>query len=153
MLRDQGLAFECTIVGEGDLRSALESQIEQLALGDKVKLVGARFHDQVLALYSQFDLFVLCSITEGQPVVLMEAMRAGIPIIASNISAIPELLQGAGTLVPANDPLALAKSIQDFAINQNKYQQLALRGMQVVSADYNLENNHMAFRRFLDVLE
>lgn len=152
ILRDQGFEFECVIVGEGDLRTSLQKQIAQLNLDNQVKLVGARFHDEVLDLYSQFDLFVLSSITEGQPIVLMEAMQAGIPIIATNISAIPELLQGAGQLIPPDSPPSIASAILDFDANREKYQTLAERAKQVVATDYNLVKNHLVFKVYLDEL-
>ena len=82
ILVEKGVAFRCDIVGEGPQRSFLEQRIRRYQLGDKVRLLGARYHHEVLALYSEADLFVLCSIAEGMPVVLMEAMRAGVPVIA-----------------------------------------------------------------------
>lgn len=149
-LRDQGLDFVCDIVGGGELHDALAAQIAELGLAAQVRLCGPRFHDEVLALYGQYDLFVLSSITEGQPVVLMEAMRAGIPVVATAISAIPELVQDAGSLVPPADPVALAKAIAAHA--QGDDAEKLERARQIVSNEYNLLLNHRQFKAFLESL-
>jgi len=106
----------------------------------------------VLALYGETDLFVLCSITEGQPVVLMEAMRAGIPLIATAVSAIPELVQDGGVLVPPADPAALADAIQSFAENRFDPSPMLSRARSIVAAEYDLETNHRRFKAFLEAL-
>lgn len=152
ILRDQGVLFQCTIVGEGEKRAELEGLIDKLALGKFVELAGACFHDEVLALYAQYDLFVLCSITEGQPIVIMEAMRAGIPVIASNISAIPELIQDAGTLVPPSSPAALAEAILAFLADNKGWQWAAANARGIISNMFNLEKNNRVFKKYLDDL-
>lgn len=152
LLKERGLVFVCDIVGEGELRSALEQQIAELHLEDCVRLLGPRFHDEVLALYGETDLFVLSSITEGQPIVLMEAMRAGVPLIATSISAIPELVQDGGLLVAPNDPLALAKAIQEVAEGKVDTQKMVSRAQDILTAEYDLEANHQRFKAFIEAL-
>lgn len=147
LLRNRGVDFVCSIVGEGDLRSALEQQIADLKLGAMVELTGAKFHQDVLALYGQYDVFVLCSITEGQPVVLMEAMRARIPVIATQISAIPELVQNAGILVPPSSPVAIADAIEQTH-SSGRFD--PDRGEQIVRKEYEIETNTKNFQRYLE---
>lgn len=151
-LRDQGMAFTCTIVGEGELRSELEQQISDLGLQTHVTLAGARFHDEVLALYSQFDVFVLCSITEGQPIVLMEAMRAGIPIIATSISAIPELIGDCGTLISPNAPEELSAALTAFQAAPAQHEERAKKADDRLRRDYDLQRNHVRFKKHLENL-
>ncbi len=151
-LRDQGIDFTCTIVGEGELRPTLEKQIADLNLVAHVTLAGARYHDQVLALYAEYDVFVLSSITEGQPIVLMEAMRAGIPIIATRISAIPELLGECGTLVNPDAPDEISAALAKFHDDPAPYQQRALQGIDILRRDYDLQRNHLRFKDLLRTL-
>lgn len=147
LLRDRGVNFLCTIVGEGELRPALEAQIKARELTSLVELVGARFHHDVLALYGKYDLFVLCSITEGQPIVLMEAMRARIPVIATNISAIPELIQDAGMLVRPSSPVELADAIQT-SLEAGRFN--PERGDAIVRQEYDIGANTAKFQRYLE---
>jgi glycosyltransferase involved in cell wall biosynthesis len=152
LLAERGLDFRCDIVGEGDKRAARAARIERLGLADRVELLGPRFHDEVLALYDEADLFVLCSIAEGQPIVLMEAMRAGIPLIATDISAIPELVQDGGIIVPAADPAALADAIEALALGRRDTVRMTARAREIIAGEYDLATNHRKFRDFLAAL-
>ncbi len=147
LLRTRGVPVLCTIVGEGELRSALEQQILDRKLTSVVELTGAKFHQDVLALYGQYDIFVLCSITEGQPIVLMEAMRARIPVIATQISAIPELVQDAGMLVPPGSPVAIANAIEE-GLASGRFN--PDRGEQIVHDEYDIETNTRKFQGYLE---
>lgn len=152
LLAASGIDFRCDIVGEGERHAALQQLIAARHLHAQVHLLGPRFHQEVLALYAQTDLFVLCSITEGQPVVLMEAMRAGVPLVAPAISAIPELVQDAGVLVPPADPVALAAAIRRFAEGALDCATMTARGRAIIAAEYDLETNNQRFKAFLETL-
>lgn len=152
ILAERGVEFACDIVGEGERRDALDARIAQHRLHDRVRLLGPRFHDAVLALYEEADVFVLCSITEGQPVVLMEAMRAGVPLVATAISAVPELVQDGGILVPVADPVALADAIQSIADGRSDTAKMTKRAPAIIAAEFDLETNHRRFKDFLDAL-
>ena len=145
-LKARGVPFTCTIIGTGPLEDALAHQIAAQRLGDCVTLAGARFHKEVLASYGEADLFVLSSITEGMPIVLMEAMQAGVPIVATRISAIPELVQDSALLVPPSNPTALADAIETLARNANLRHQLALRGPEIVLQQFDSATNHNRFK-------
>lgn len=149
ILAERGLDFRCDIVGEGPTRERLEALIAANGLAGRVRLLGPRFHDQVLALYGEADLFVLCSVAEGMPIVLMEAMRAGVPVIASAITAIPELVRDAGLLVPPEDAPALAEAIEGFIQGEVDAAAMIARGRAIIREDYDLATNH---RRFAQVL-
>ena len=147
-----GLDFRCDIVGDGPAGPALAALIERNGLGSRVRLLGPRFHDEVLALYGDADLFVLCSVAEGMPIVLMEAMRAGVPVIASAITAIPELVRDAGLLVPPEDVPALASAIRSVAQGEVDVAGMVARARAVVASDYDLDTNHRRFARLLESL-
>lgn len=152
LLAEAGLDFRCEIVGEGPARTALAALVARNHLERQVRLLGPRFHDEVLALYGDADLFVLCSIAEGMPIVLMEAMRAGVPVIASAITAIPELVRDAGLLVPPGEVPALARAILRVARGEVDVDKMIARGQAIIAEDYDLATNHRRFARLLESL-
>lgn len=100
------------IVGTGPLQSAIERQIRSLGLEGCVRLLP--FQDDIAALYAAVDLFVLPSHAEGAALVLYKAMLAGVPVVASNVAAAPELIRDGidGLLVPPGNPDALAGALR-----------------------------------------
>ena len=98
------------VVGEGPARRALEARAARLGLGERVRwyggVAGAR------RLYPAFDVFVLSSRTEGTPVVLFEAMAADVPIVATSVGGVPDVVSGTeAVLVAPGEPRALAAGI------------------------------------------
>jgi glycosyltransferase involved in cell wall biosynthesis len=114
------MAFRCNIVGTGPLRDDLRIQIDDLGLADQVTLLGAMTHDDLVGVYGQATAFALVpQITEngdrdGIPNVLVEAMAAGLPVVSTSVSGIPELIVHGrtGLLVPPNDPQATAAALE-----------------------------------------
>jgi glycosyltransferase involved in cell wall biosynthesis len=100
------------LVGAGELRAELEERIRQLGLTDVVRFHGERPKEEVAELMREADLFVLPSLFENLPCVLIEAMASGLPFVATDVGGIPELLDGAGGfLCPPGDARALAETI------------------------------------------
>jgi glycosyltransferase involved in cell wall biosynthesis len=99
------------IAGDGPERTALEALTDSLALRSHVRFLGMR--DDVAALLSSLDVFVMPSVSEGLPMALLEAMAVGRPIVATNIGGMPDALAAgeAGLIVPPADPAALATAI------------------------------------------
>ncbi|WP_344319415.1 glycosyltransferase, partial [Actinocatenispora thailandica] len=97
-------------VGDGPLRAALRDRVARRGLTDRVRLVGHR--DDVPALLPAFDVFTLASRYEGMPCVLVEAMRAGVPVVATAVDAVPELVvpEVTGLLVPPGRPELLGRA-------------------------------------------
>jgi len=116
-LKDRRLAFRCTIVGDGPLRSRLIETVKSLGLADRVNFTGAVGQDKLHDHYRNADIFVLPSLSEGLPVVLMEAMACGLPIVASRITGIPELVSEGkhGLLVTPGKPETIADALQSLA--------------------------------------
>jgi glycosyltransferase involved in cell wall biosynthesis len=119
ILQERGLAFECQIVGQGEDQPLLEEAVARYGLQAEVKLLGPLPHDAIPPLLEQATLFALpCVIApdgdrDGMPLVLIEAMARGLPVVSSNLIGLPELVRdGAGVLVPPGDPAALADAIQ-----------------------------------------
>jgi len=100
------------IVGEGELRGDLSRRIGELGLEDRVHLLGPRPKEEVAELMRAADLFVLPSLHENLPVVLIEAQASGLPAVATRVGGVPELVgEEAGELVEPADPGALADAI------------------------------------------
>lgn len=107
---------ELWLAGAGPLRQAIVGAIRALGLRN-VRLLGALPHARVLELYERgsVDAVILASTVEGIPVALMEAMAAGVPVIATSVGGVPELTgMGAGMLVPAGDDARLAWAIEEL---------------------------------------
>jgi glycosyltransferase involved in cell wall biosynthesis len=106
-----GRPFSALIAGDGPDRAALEDQCRQLGLGQRVRFLGTV--RRVSELYRLLDLLVIPSRSEGLPNVLLEALGAGLPIVATRVGAVPEVLtdEAAGVVVPAGRPAALADAI------------------------------------------
>lgn len=119
LLRDRGVPFESVVIGEGEERASLEALRQQLNLGDRVTFVGARPQTEVRKAMAESTLMVMpCVVTpegnaDGIPNVLTEAMAAGLPVISTRVSGIPELIDDhvSGRLVDQRDPVALADAI------------------------------------------
>lgn len=136
LLRDQGEGFDCEIAGEGDERARLEGLIAQHGLGDRVRLVGWR--DDVPAFLATGDVFAFPSHQEGFPLVLLEAMAVGLPVVSSAISGPVEMIADGvdGALVPPGDPAALARALAGLVATPQKAAALGVAARAKVLADY-----------------
>ena len=98
-------------VGDGPLEPSLRAQVGQLGLSEHVRFLG--FREDVPQILHACDLFVLASLNEGFGLVLLEAMACGLPVIATSVGGVPEIVahESTGLLVPARDPQAMAEAI------------------------------------------
>ncbi len=122
-LREAGVGFRCRLIGEGPERGVLETRIRSLGLEEHVALEGAQPRTVVLRRLAEAHVAVLaCIVTpsgraDGIPVALMEAMATGRPVVATQVSGLPELVidEQCGLLVPPGDPAALAEALGRLA--------------------------------------
>ena len=115
------------IVGDGELRDVLERQAEVLGVSDRVRFLGPRPKEEVAELMREADLFVLPSLHENLPVVLVEAQASGVPAVATRVGGVAELIdEKAGELVEAGDPAALAQAISRVLADRERFDSAAL---------------------------
>lgn len=110
-----GIDFELVLVGDGPMRDRLEQAIETYGLQGHVELAGWRGSDDIAKMLCECKALVMSSFAEGLPVVIMEAMAMGRPVISTAIAGIPELVKEGenGWLVPAGDVQALAAAMRE----------------------------------------
>lgn len=119
LLTDKGLSINHVLIGDGADRDKILALINELDLSAVTRWLGTRPHHEVLAYYRHSDLFVLgCEVAsngdrDGIPNVLLESMAMGIPVVATDISALPELVENeaTGLLVPPRQPDKLAEAM------------------------------------------
>jgi glycosyltransferase involved in cell wall biosynthesis len=102
-------AVRLVLVGNGELRETIERQVKAFGLTNRVQFLGEITPEEVRAIMHECDLFMFPSVYEAMPMALLEAMAAGMPIIASDIPANREALQDAGILIPPQ-PSELAQA-------------------------------------------
>ena len=119
VLHENGIPFEHILIGDGEDRKSVLALIRKLGLSGQSRWLGTQPHDVVLKHYQQAHLFVLgCEVAangdrDGIPNVLLESMAMGVPVVATDISAIPELVETekTGLLVPPGQPGQLAEAM------------------------------------------
>jgi glycosyltransferase involved in cell wall biosynthesis len=112
-LAAEDVDFELTLAGDGPLRPALEAQIRRAGLENRVRITGWLSNAEVRREVAAARAFVLPSFAEGLPVVLMEALALGRPVVTTCVAGIPELVRDGveGWLVPAGSVEALAEAV------------------------------------------
>ncbi|MFL5708976.1 MAG: glycosyltransferase [Chloroflexota bacterium] len=145
----EGVDVHVRIVGDGPLRGDLANRIHSAGLSDRVELLGALDRSAISRLHHDVDVLVAPSVPtkagkrEGIPVVLMEAMASGLPVIASRLSGIPELVVDGvtGGLVPPGDPSALAAALRRLAEDPALGRAWGRAGRARVIESFDLERN------------
>ena len=100
------------LLGDGDLRADLAAKAKELGVSDRVYMLGELENEEVFALLSASDVFVLPSIYEAAPLALLESASCGLPIVASDIPAVREILGDAGIFLPPRDAGAIADAVR-----------------------------------------
>ena len=145
VLARQGRPVRCRIIGSGPLLSSLQASIARQGLGGLVELAGALPQQEVReALYSA-SVFAMPSVVtpegdrDGIPVSLMEAMGVGTPVVSTQVSGIPELIDGEreGLLVPERDPVALAAALARLLDDTELGRALAVRAREKIEREFD----------------
>jgi glycosyltransferase involved in cell wall biosynthesis len=124
------------LVGDGELRSQVERQIAELGLAARVHLVGWR--RDMPAVYAALDVLALTSLNEGTPVTAIEALAAGVPVVATAVGGVADIVRDGqtGLLAAVPDASALAALIADLLALPERGQGLAQNGQRDVLARF-----------------
>lgn len=149
LLRERGVDWRCHFVGDGPDREALMQQSADSGVSDWVTFHGRKTRDEVVALLQEADVVVAPSVPssdgrrEGIPVALMEAMATGVPVVASRLSGIPELVEDgvSGLLTPPGDALALAEALQRLWREPALRRRLGQAARVVILEEFDLTTN------------
>jgi glycosyltransferase involved in cell wall biosynthesis len=156
LLKERGVDFRCHLVGDGPLRKDVMRWISEFQLEHHIHAHGTMGRPYVARLLANADASVLASYPtkegkrEGIPVALMEAMASGLPVVATAISGIPELVESGATgfLVPPCDERALADSLQALASDADLRERFGAAGRERVLEEFDIQTNT---RRLLDL--
>lgn len=136
LAKESGVDITLCIVGDGPQKNDLEALTNQLGISDSTIWAGERRDAARLA--SAFDTAVICSHWEGLPLAALEAMAAKVPLIATKVGGLVDLLEGdAGLLVPPANPKALSEALTTIYTNPNLRQNLAITGYNKVQKGFS----------------
>lgn len=127
------------VLGEGSERSRLEDLAAALGIEDRLRLHG--FVPRAEVLFPAFDVFVLSSRTEGTPVTLFEAMEAEIPVVATRVGGVPDVVrhEREALLVPSEEPGALAQAILRVRANPGAARERARRARRRLETEFSID--------------
>ena len=148
LLHSSGIDFVCEIVGEGPERSRLEELIKGYQLSDKIRLTGSMPQTDIVDLLARSSIFVFPAIhdssgdSDNLPTVLIEALASNLPVIATGIAGIPEIVQHNenGILVQEKDAAQLANAIRVLASNQGLLEQFGSISREIAAEKFSLPN-------------
>ena len=158
VLRDRGVSFRCAIVGKGPLDRELSDLTRDLRLGGLVDLCGAMPADALVELYRAADVVAAPCVVggdgnrDGLPTVLIEAMALGVPVVATDVTGIPELVEHGrtGLLTRQGDPGALADSIQQLLDDPPRAAALAAAARDRVEQAFDVRANVSRLRQLFE---
>jgi colanic acid/amylovoran biosynthesis glycosyltransferase len=147
-LRRRGIQATAVIVGEGPNRARLEKLARLLGMDEHVKLTGALGQDQVSARYAECHIFCLPSFAEGLPVVLMEAMATGRPVVATSVMGIGELVTDRvhGRLVTPGCVNELTDALQELAEDEEARRRMGAAGRTRVLEHFDVQRSASQLR-------
>lgn len=155
LLKNEGVLFDCSIIGDGPLKVDLVHQVSESGLEDVVHFLGSKKADEIPLFLNKADVFVLACATDiieghdGIPVVFMEAMAYGTPVIGTVISGIPELIIDGktGFCSVAESSTELRNKIQFFISNPNKVHEMTSAARKLIEDEYDIDITSRRLRK------
>ena len=141
LVAEMGLDARLTIAGQGAEEARLRRYAQALGMASRITFAGPVFGADKAKLFAQADAFVLPSYSEGLPYALLEAMAAGMPVVATPVGAIPDVVTHGthGFLVPARDGKALAEAIAALGANRDQLTWMSRASRRRVRAAYSID--------------
>ena len=143
-----GHDFILVFIGEGPQKDHLVSLARDEGIANRVHFIGYR--EKAFQYIPFFDTFIISSLTEGLPITLLEAMQAGVPVIATSVGEIPKVLNDGeyGRLVPPGDAAILSKAIEEMILEKDVQRKKAQRSKKWVREEYGI---HRMARLYAEV--
>jgi len=136
---DAGARARLRIAGDGPERAAIEALRRELGLEAAVEMLG--FREDIPGLLREADVFILTSRYEGISVALLEAMRAGLPVVATRVGGVPETVRDGetGILAGPDDEAGIAAAIESLARDRARREAMGRRALELLRAEVSLE--------------
>ena len=133
------------LVGDGPERTALGEQARRLGIQDRVQFTG--YVENLSPYLSRMDVFALPSRHEGAPMALLEAMAAGVPVVAARVGGIPEMVgeSGAACLVDGHDPLVWAGALESILADRTATDEMVARARRLVVEHFSVDAMHARY--------
>jgi glycosyltransferase involved in cell wall biosynthesis len=151
-LIERGVAAHLTLIGDGPLHDDLRRLAAELDLGEAVTFAGALGQDDIPRHLREADVFCLSSAAESLPVVLMEAMASGLPVVSTDVGGIAELVEDgvSGYLTPSGDVGAFADALERLAGDAELRERMGAAGRERVRSDFDVQNSTAELARLLE---
>ena len=145
-LRREFPALRVEIAGSGPQREKLEEAVAHAGLGGQVKFLG--WIDDLTSVLPRWDVFVMPSLEEGFPIAALDAMAAGLPVVATSVGGVPELIEDGktGWLVPPRDAEALASRLRLLLCNPELRLSMGAAGVCPRAGSFQRRANDREFR-------
>tara|TARA_B110000003_G_scaffold256930_1_gene274842 strand:+ start:28629 stop:29753 length:1125 start_codon:yes stop_codon:yes gene_type:complete len=139
ILKTSNLKFHLKIFGDGVLRSYLLEEIKQKDLAKEITISPTVNHNNLFREIYRADIFVMSSVSEGFPMAPAEAMVLGVPVIATSVGGIPELIEDgvSGVLVPPKNAKMLAEAIKTVLLDKNLRDSLSVNGQKRINENFS----------------
>ena len=151
LLKPDYIGLTLTLAGDGPDRARLEQRAKDLGLADQIQFLGYQTQAQVRELLKETDVFVMASLAEGVPVVLMEAMASGVSVVATAVAGVRELVEDgiSGFLISPGDAQSLAERTEALLEDPALRQRFGKAGRAEVEAEFNIATEA---RRLVQIL-
>jgi colanic acid/amylovoran biosynthesis glycosyltransferase len=158
LLRDHGLRFDCRIVGDGPDEELLQKLIQQLSLTERVHLTGPRSQTEIVDMLAESSLFVFPAIrdqkgdSDNLPTVLIEALASSLPIVATTVAGIPEIVKEGsnGVLVPEKDSKQLALAIERLSRDPARLRVFGIESRRIAEETFTLHGTVAQLKMLLE---
>jgi colanic acid/amylovoran biosynthesis glycosyltransferase len=133
--------FRYDIIGEGPLRARLQRLVDELGLSDRVHLVGAKSQDEVIEALQESDMLFSPSLAEALPVSLMEAQAVGLPVLATQVGSVDQIVENgiSGYLVAPGDVEAMRRRLGDLMDRREDRARMGRLGRRHVEENFDIE--------------
>ena len=144
--------LDLVLAGEGDVSGLMRQRVRELGLQERVRFLG-HYSGDIATLLASFDIYAFPSLWEGFPYSILEAMRAGSPIVATRVGGIPEAIRdrSEGLLVAPAEPVAMAAAIAELAQDSALRQALGHNARLAFDRQFSLSRMHASTRALLQI--